>query len=293
MSKSKQIVTYDWFVGRESGKPCLVAGTASSIINFPYSDFRGIYVTCGDGPLRMSNLFKADYWVNANDVFPVPEKHLDIINSYSDTVFVFADSVTYSTRKINLKFLRDSLNVSWFAYDQRHFNQQPCKDKYRYCCDLLEVYPGRITLQEYVQKKFNRLNHYSTASSVAIHALAFAILLGCTPIFLQGIEIPRYRDDYKYLSNPQLDNLAYYAEYGKWVTMGRRFGGNLLRKIGLKERNSAFAADLPQILSDFSYLIDLAHDNQIQIYNLSKTSTLNEIEELELIEPQSASKMVG
>lgn len=254
-------------------------------------------MTCGDGPLRMSSLFKADYWVNANDVFPVPEKHLDIINSCADTVFIFADSATYSTRrKMNLKFLRDNLNISWFAYDQRHFNQQPCKDKYRYCCDLLEIYPGRITLQEYLQKKFNRLNHYSTASTGAIHALAFAILLGCSPIFLQGIELPRYRDDYIYIRNRQVDKFAYFAyetKCSRWIAMGRKFGGNLLRKIGLKTRNSAFAVDLPQILSDFSYLIDLAHDNQIQIYNLSKTSTLNEIKGLELIEPQSVSKMAG
>lgn len=293
-----QIESFDWFIDREKGKPCLVAGNAPTIMNFPYSEFNGVYIAMGDGPLRLNKYFKANYWVNANDEFPVPEEHLGIINKFDDTTFIFSDSVAYSIkRRINPDFLRKSLKVNWFSYDQRHFNAMPCKDKNLKCCKLLSIYPGRLTIQEFIQKRYETENHYSTASTVAIHALAFAIIMGCNPIYLQGIELPVMKRDYVYAKGTIIDFISGTKHYlNKWYKIFnpfavfrsiRRFTIKLLIKIGLIEdkEKSYFYNDLDQILSDFEYLVDLAKTNGMSVINLSNTSSLNNITGLKYMNP--------
>jgi hypothetical protein len=263
-----QILSYDWFFDREKDRPCLVAGTAPTVVNFPYDKFQGVYLTCNDGPIRMKKFFQADYWINATTIFPIPEKHLDIINSFSQTVFIFADSVTYSVRQpIDLDFLRDNLTIDWFAYDQRHFEHKPCKTNLL-CCRLLDLYPGRDTLQEVIQKRYHVDHHYSSASTVAIHILAFAMLLGCNPIYLQGIEIPIYEHEY--------------IHYGKGIDFIAR---NDEKRKNTKGQKTVFFKDVAQILEDFKYLITVACENGIEVYNLSKTSTLNQVSSLKYKDP--------
>ena len=292
-----QIDSYEWLVGREKGKPCLVAGTAPSASDFPYDRFRGVYLTCGDGPLRLKELFKPAYWVNANNTFPVPEEHLEVINGFPDTVFIFADSVAYSRRHINLDFLRKNLKVDWLAYDQRHFGGKPCADGKLTCCELLKLYPGRVTLQEFLQSKYARSGHYSAGSTTAIHALAVAILLGCSPIYLQGIEIPRSAADYTHKQDAETDletDLEYLGRVfrvmkspSRWVSAGKKAAGLLAARLAPDDgpAKSLFFDDVPQILADFQYLTDLANENGIQLYNLSRTSTLNEIKNLKSLSP--------
>jgi hypothetical protein len=257
-----QILSYDWFFDREKDKPCLVAGTAPTIVNFPYDKFQGVYLTCNDGPIRLKQFFKPDYWVTTTAIFPIPEKHLDIINSFSQTVYVFADSVTYSLPHlaIDLDFLKNNLTVDWFAYDQRHFGHQPCKPKAN-CCKLIDLYPERETVQEVVQKRYHVDHHYSSGATVAIQILAFAMLLGCNPIYLQGIEIPTYKHEYIHYGD-EPNNSA-------------------------KDEKSVFFKNIPQILEDFRYLVTVACENEIEIYNLSRTSTLNQISNLKYKDPGS------
>ncbi|MDP3013561.1 MAG: hypothetical protein Q8M92_04915 [Candidatus Subteraquimicrobiales bacterium] len=291
-----QIESFDWFVNREKGKPCLVAGNAPTIINFPYSKFNGIYIAMGDGPLRLKKKFTANYWVNANDEFPIPEEHLKIINKFKDTLFIFSDSVVYSRkRNVNPDFLNKSLKVNWFSYDQRHFNAMPCKNKKLKCCELLNIYPGRLTIQEFIQRRYKTESHYSTASTVAIHALAFAIIMGCNPIYLQGIEIPVLKTDYTYSKVIVWDFTLRAKNYlNNWHKLFNppavcrfvfRFIKYPIVKLGLFKEKSAFYNDLSQILDDFTYLIDLAHKNGISVINLSNTSSLNNIRGLKYMNP--------
>ena len=44
------------------------------------------------------------------------------------------------------------------------------------------------TIQEALQKAGKHISHYSTADTVAFHAIAFAILMGCNPIYLYVIK---------------------------------------------------------------------------------------------------------
>jgi len=45
------------------------------------------------------------------------------------------------------------------------------------------------TIQEELQEHCNIAIHYSTGDTVLLHALAFAILMGCNPIFVAGADL--------------------------------------------------------------------------------------------------------
>lgn len=293
-----QIEAYDWLVDREKGRPCLVAGTAPTALDFPYDRFSGVYITCGDGPLRFRDIFRPDYWVSANNEFPVPEEHLEIINSFKRTVFIFSDSVAYSRRSMDLAFLRDNLKVDWLAYDQRHFGGMPCADRSLKCCELLRQYPGRTTIQEFLQARFSMPGHYSPGSTTALHALAVAILLGCNPIYMQGIELPRKAADYKHKVDRVADGVELKALMrrvlkvagtpGRWLPAGRKaleIGASRIDSLRGRPHKSAFYDDMPQILADFRYLSDLANRNGIRLCTLSRTSTLNEVRGINFTDP--------
>jgi hypothetical protein len=73
-----------------------------------------------------------------------------------------------------------------------HFNGKPCSPK-KDCCDYLKLYPGRKNIYEITSEFFKEKKTITKASgtSVAEIALAVSLLLGCNPIFMQGIDIPK------------------------------------------------------------------------------------------------------
>lgn len=278
-----KIIDFYWFKDKEKDKPCLVAGLAPNIKNFPYKRFEGVYITMGDGPFRLSKYFKADYWINANSIYPIPEEHLKSINSQKDTVFLFADSVCYSNRKLYPNFLNDNLEVDWYSFDQRHFQGTPCSPK-DHCCQVLDAYPDRKTLQEYIQDEYNEDTHYSSGSTVAVHALALAIYMGCNPIYLHGIEIPLYQDDYKYVEDKRADKVSGTNATLKSDNIFKKIR-NVLYKYGVLKMKTDFYHSKDEIISDFRYLVKLAQKNGIEVKILSTTSTLCCIPELKYLNP--------
>lgn len=281
------ITSFSWFTDREKGRPCLIAGMAPNIVNFPFTQFDGVIITVGDGPFRLSKYFTPNYWVSANTTFPIPEIHGDMINSLKKTVFIFADSVAYCYRNFN-KSSYSHLQIPWFNYDQRHFSNQKCpeyivKKNTTRCCRLLELFPKRGTLQEFIQVHFHRTNHYSTASTVAIHAFAFALLMGCNPIFIHGVEIPKYQKDYIYPKNKKADKIKMKPDFSgplplRYLKIFKYLvKSSFLMKLFIRKK-SFFYKDIPEIISDFSYLADIAHDNGVQVYRLSKTTTLRKVQ---------------
>lgn len=278
-----KIDSFNWFYNKEKDKPCLVAGTAPQISTFPFDKFSGVYITMGDGPTRLREYFEADYWVNANSLYPVPENDLDDINKFINTVFIFADSVCYSSRDINYQYLIDNLKPNWFAFDQRHFNGKKCK-KEKKCCKLVDMFPNRQTIQEYLRDKLSADNIYSSGSTVATHALAFAIIMGCNPIYIQGVELPMDDKNYKYKIDKSSDKKVL------------QLSGNLLRQflrlikislieLGIVKSKTDFFSARDEIIADFSYLFDLARRNGQEVVLLSDTSTLCEIKGVRIQDP--------
>ena len=78
-------------INSERNNAALILGSSKRMENFPFESFKGKIITIGDTIIRGKKLFKADYWVAANNEFPIPNIpfHLDLINEYKDTKFFF------------------------------------------------------------------------------------------------------------------------------------------------------------------------------------------------------------
>jgi hypothetical protein len=68
-----KINNFDWFLNREKNNPCLILGTAPNMTNFPFKTFNGKIITFGDGMIRGEGIFNPDYYISANDLFPIPD----------------------------------------------------------------------------------------------------------------------------------------------------------------------------------------------------------------------------
>ena len=123
------------------------------------------------------------------------------------------------------EYIDSSLASDYLVYDQRHWEGKRClqilksfKDYYvenkdfnfkRYgnnslmwqpprcfeyaghdpnerCCE--HNVPPRTTIQEKLKEISGFEQHYSTGESVTLHAIAFAIIMGCNPIYISGMD---------------------------------------------------------------------------------------------------------
>jgi len=280
-----EIKNFDFFYNKEKNKKCLILGGAPSIKDIDFENFDGIIISMGDiTPIKEKR--NVDYWVSANLQFPLPHVHYKTINELKNTTFLFAHSalgVDYGSIKNKVA---DKLKISWFAYDQRHFGGRACNDqidhRFNYkektaCCNYIDS----ETIQEFLQEKYNTIGHYSTSSTVAIHALALAIILGCKTIYIGGVDIPIYAKDYvHYGSSPIVSVLKKIKNFGIKPSLKKIID----LALGL-ESKSVFYPDIPQILQDFDYLNNVCENNNINLYNLSKESSLNKISGFTYLNP--------
>jgi len=280
-----KIKDFDYFYNKDKGKECLILGGAPSICNIDYKNFDGVIISMGDIPIRLQGECDIDYWINANSEFPIPDTDYKIINKFKNTTLLFAHSVL---RKLDYDTIKDELKITWFEYDQRHFGGRPCNKQidYRFdldekleCCDHI----GGVTIQEFLQEKYNTVGHYSTASTVAIHALSLAVILGCKTIYIGGVEIPLYQKNYNYYGENSIVNTL--KNSGIKTTIRSIFA----TMFDLKNK-SIFYPDVPEILRDFEYLNNLCERNNINLYNLSKTSSLKKISNFKYLNPAQMSK---
>lgn len=47
----------------------------------------------------------------------------------------------------------------------------------------------RLTIQEELQRKTNHHEHYSPGDTVILHAISFAVIMGCNPIYVAGMDL--------------------------------------------------------------------------------------------------------
>ena len=143
----------------------------------------------------------------------------------------------------------------------------------------------------FLQQQFNLKSHYSTGSTVAIHSLAIAIILGCKKIYLAGIELPKYEKNYSYYGDTSVFKLSYDFLLG--IIKGERniYLKKYLAIIFKLKTKSAFYPDLPIILKDFEYLSNLCNSNGIELFNLSPKSSLNKIHNLKYLDPAAFNKL--
>ena len=169
-------------INRHKGTPAIICGFGPSLdIVRPllpsYKD-RGYKI------LSCNNWFNfipsIDYWIMASNVDTIGD-FLNDINVFKIPVF-YADSVDLTRRN-----LLDQIQSEILPYDQRHFGNQICLEGYRKCCE--HIIPKRLTIQEELKQHSGWSEKYSTGHTVASHMIAFAILMGCNPIYVAGIDL--------------------------------------------------------------------------------------------------------
>ena len=161
-----------------------------------------------------------NYWILSTTIFTI-RRMIDIINKTSTSVF-YSDDGDFTPKD----FIKGNIKSDWLAYDQRHWEGSDCIDilksfknyfeehknfhfnRYgnneimwhpprcftnsghaldRRCCE--QNIPARVTIQEELQALSGFDQHYSTGDTVSFHAIAFAILMGCNPIYVSGMDL--------------------------------------------------------------------------------------------------------
>lgn len=223
---------------------------------------------------------KPDYWVLSNTDYTI-EKYMNFLNENNLTV-LFSDDGDFTDKK----FIEENAKFDWLVYDQRHWEAKDCIDilkefdefyqknnnfnftrfgnnevmwhpprcyhnsghsrNDRRCCDM--NIPKRVPLQEYLQNLTETKQHYSTGDSVSIHAIAFAIIMGCNPIYISGMEL----DYSKGYANP-----------------------NFLTNANHIHGSSAFTPVRENFFNDLNILNESAKSRNIEIINLTKDPWYN------------------
>lgn len=277
--------------------PCIILGNSPNMMNFNFAQFNGIIISLSDAIIRGRNNFKSDYWIASNNEFPMPEIdfHLNLINENKNTKFFFADSVAYQNIwDKDLDFLKKNLKVDWLTFDERHFNFKECSP-YKNCCKLLSEKNREVTIQEFIYQVFGSNYSLKKSGTVAEFGLMFALLFGCNPIYIQGIELPimqsqytRYPDEYSEEILINKTNKIISQKFKKFYMRQFHFKPYLLSlnnkfKNLFKKKTSVFYDEFENIIQNFETLGKIALDNQIDVYNLSEFSNLRKVKTLKFL----------
>jgi hypothetical protein len=295
------------FINRHKNTPAVIVGSASDISNFPFNSFRGLVFGMGDSPLRGINLFQTDYWVFANAHWLRPwiqrdSEAIRYINPkktfIATAIFAFQEPKT--VRQKLEKALRE-VGDGLVFFDQRHSQLKASCYPSQGCCVARNLLGIESTVQELLSKEFNQISHYSEGATVAVHTLALAILMGCNPISVVGVKIPRLSNDYTYYSTPEAEKLVKtFGSMGPFVESDQNLvwaqmvhNARSLAKTAyetlqsnfplpirerLNVRDSIFAPDRIQIKTDFEFMISNFLQIGGEIRNYSKNSLLSDIE---------------
>jgi hypothetical protein len=178
--------------------------------------------------------FEIDYRIVSNNFFSIALNY-NFLKTDKTTLF-YCDSVDLTNKFIVGKIL----NSPYLAYDQRHFKNKECEPRTDCCKNIIN---NRLTIQEELTKYTKSEIHYSSANTVAIHMLAFSILLGCKTIYLFGLDL-NYKIGYV---NKEMKN------------------------------SDSFEPFILNILNDFKLINNMATNIGVKIYSTCKNSPINNI----------------
>lgn len=106
------------------------------------------------------------YWILANNVINM-KSWKNQINCYKNRLRVLYSNSVDTTSE---KWVKENIETDYLAYDQRHFGSQ-------------------VTIQEKLQYYTGYEKHYGSGDTVAVHMLAFSIIMGCSPIYVVGLHL--------------------------------------------------------------------------------------------------------
>jgi hypothetical protein len=223
-------------INKHYGQTAFVCGLGSSLrdsLEYIKNNKDMVIVSCNDFDLQTE--LSPNYWVWSNPTQIESYKHR--LEGMPNTILVHADSVDTTPSE----WIKNNINQSqYIGYDQRHFNSKKCERCPNGCANFVD---GRLTIQEHLAKHCNVTFTYDTGHTVALHMLALSILLGCTKIYISGVDL-NYSKGYV---NDKFSN------------------------------NESFNPWIDEILLDFEKINNSAKNIGVEIINLSKESPLTKI----------------
>jgi hypothetical protein len=121
------------------------------------------------------------YWVLANSIQTM-RSDADNMNRFAgQTTVLYSDTVDLTDHA----WIERNIKCDWLSYDQRHFDGIPCFVKI--CCKNID--PGRITMQQELQKMSGHLLHYGSGDTVLLHCISLAVIMGCNPVYVVGMDL--------------------------------------------------------------------------------------------------------
>ena len=110
--------------------------------------------------------------------------HLEIINSFKTTTFLFSETELYGLLwQKSDDYLKSNLKVNWVMFDERHFLGKKC-NPIKKCCHLIRSRNNSFTIQELVSKVYKFDEVAKQGGTVFEYALCLALILGCNPIYI-------------------------------------------------------------------------------------------------------------
>ena len=283
----------DEIFNKHKGEPCLILGSGKSLNELNYENFKGKIIAVGTTILRIKEKKNISYFVSANNHFPIPEikDHLDFLNNLKNTTWLMSDTAAYNDIWVkNHSFLKENLKINWLSFDDRHNKGELCNPK-KECCKIVRNKNDHKTLQEFFFEKKANKNSFFKAISVAEFGLIFALLFGCNPIYLAGIDIPRenywahsknrdyygfkseYADNFLNKTNKVIKKkyLYYYLKNFNFFPYIQSAYLQLMNKIFKK---SFFSFDLDTFEKNFKEITNIAKKNHQQIINLGNSDII-------------------
>ncbi len=248
-------LSFDDIRNKEFGKVGIVCGTGGSLKQH-ITEFENLsknnkknycFISCNEWPEK-TNL-DIDYWVIANSILTIQNKYA-YFNSKPNTTLVYASSIDLT----NKYFINNNLVLNYLPFDERHFNSSPCSEGI--CC--AHINPNSKTIQEYLQQISGHDIMYNDCGTVGIHMLALAVILGCNPIYVSGIDM-NYATGY-------VDGSDLKGTYGDLAEYASKFG------------------EQAKIISDSAKKLG------IEIINLSELATYGGLQKGEFIKPNTMQK---
>ena len=307
-------IKFEQIINSKKNKPLLLLGSSRNMGNFPFEDFRGEIMVFGDTITRGRNLFKANYWVAANNEYPIPQikLHSEILNKNFHTKFFFSHTAAFDNFwEYNPSNINKLIQNDWMIFDDRHFYGESCIPKKK-CCKYISNKKYEKTIHEIFMDFFDEQFDPKRGATVAEIALMISLIMGFNPIFIQGVELPKYTKDYTHYECTYSDEIhvktkklmakKYFYKYLANLTIFKKFINNLFSKkihsnnktyydskLGKKlielDEKSIFFKDLDNSLRNFEIYSSVGIKNNFLIYNLSENSNLNKIANIKYLNP--------
>lgn len=222
-------ISFDDIRNKESGKIGIVCGTGGSLADH-HSKFEDLsknhkdkycFISCNEWNHKTK--LDVDYWVVANSVFTVKTQY-PAFNSKPNTILLYADSAD-----VDSKSYEEKLTIDFIPYDERHVAGGKCIVPLA-CCKNID--PNRKTIHEYLKDITGGDTMYQSCGTVGIHMLAVAVILGCNPIYVSGIDMD-YKTGYVDGSNDQHKH-GNISEFSKEFGVQAKIIASSAEKIGIK-----------------------------------------------------------